>query len=89
MSIKSKNLFSRLNIDRSFLQESVLSREQNATFVKALPIFFSLKPVNDKAERAVKLMQDFHGKIMAKEEQKQCLLRCVQEHSILTVKRRL
>ena len=33
--------------------------------------FFSLKAVNDTAERAVKLIQDFHGKIMDKEEQKQ------------------
>ena len=41
---------------------------------------FSLKAVNDTVERAVKLMQDFHGKITAKEEQKQYLLRCVQEH---------
>ena len=28
----------------------------------------------------VKLMQDFHGKIMAKEEQKQYLSRCSLEH---------
>ena len=41
---------------------------------------FSLKAVNHTAERAVKLMQYFHGKITAKEEQKQYLLRCVQEH---------
>ena len=41
---------------------------------------FSLKAVNDTAERAVKLMQDFHGKIIAKEEQKQYHLCCVQEH---------
>ena len=33
--VKSKILFSRLNIDRSFLQESVSSYEQNATFVEA------------------------------------------------------
>ena len=39
---------------------------------------FSLKAVNDTAERAVKRMQDFHGKIPAKEEQKQYPLRCVQ-----------
>ena len=62
MSVKSKNLFSRLNIDRSFLQESVLSWEQNATFVEAPKKFFSLKAVNDTAERAVKLMEDFHMK---------------------------
>ena len=40
---------------------------------------FSLKAVNDTAERAIKLMQDFHGKITANEEQEQYLLRCVQE----------
>ena len=68
MSVKSKNLFSRLNIDRSFLQESVSSWEQNATFVEAKKLFFSLKAVNDTSERAVKLMEDFHGKITAKEE---------------------
>lgn len=39
-----------------------------------------IKAVNDTAERAVKLMQDFHGLITVKEEQKQYLLRCVQEH---------
>ena len=45
--------------------------------------FFSLKAVNDTAERAVKLIQDFHGKITAKEEQKQYLVCCVQEHGKL------
>ena len=40
----------------------------------------SLKAVNDTAERSVKLMQDFHEKNTAKEEQKRYLLRCVQEH---------
>ena len=39
-----------------------------------------MKAVNDAAERAVKLMQNFHGKIMAKEQQKQYLSCCVQEH---------
>ena len=80
MSIKSKNLFSRLNVDSSFLQENVHSWEENAAFVEAKKKVFSLKAVNDTAERAVKLMQDFHGLITADEEQKQFLLRCVQEH---------
>lgn len=40
----------------------------------------TLSVVNDTAERGVKLMQDFHGLITAEEEQKQFLLRCVQEH---------
>ena len=41
MSVKSMNLFSRLNIDRNFLKESVSSWEQNATFVEAKKGFFS------------------------------------------------
>ena len=80
VSVKSKNLFSRLNLDGSFLQESVSSWEQNTTFVEAKKKVFFLKAVNDTAERAVKLMQDFHGKITAKEGQKQYLLHCVQKH---------
>ena len=39
VSVKSKNLFSQLNIERSFLQESFLPLEQNATFVEAKKIF--------------------------------------------------
>ena len=80
VSQKSKDLFSRLKIDSSFLQENVSSWEENAAFVEAKKKVFSLKAVNDTAERAVKLMQDFHGLITADEEQKQFLLRCVQEH---------
>ena len=48
--------------------------------MEAKKTVFSLKAVNDTAEGAVKLMQDFPGKIMAKAEQKQYLLHCVQEH---------
>ena len=89
VSIKSKNLFPRLNIDRSFLLESVSSMEQNVTFGEAKKKVFSLKAVNDTAERAVKLMQDFHGKITAKEEQKQYLFAVFKntENCTLTAKK--
>lgn len=80
VSIKSKNLFSRLKIDSSFLQENVSSWEENTAFMEAKKQVSFLKAVNDTAERSVKLMQDFHGLITAEEEQKQFLLRCVQEH---------
>ena len=80
VSVKSKNLFSRLYIDRSFLQESVSSLEQNELLWKQKKLFFFSEGSQWSAERAVKLMQNFHGKIAAKEEQKQYLLRCVQEH---------
>jgi len=68
-----------LKIESTFLQDSVSSWKENV-FMEAKRKVNCLKAVNDTAERAVKLMQDFHGKITAKEEQKQYLLRCVQEH---------
>lgn len=79
VSIRSKHMFSRLKINDTFLQECPLW-ESNASLLEAKRTVISLKPVNDTAERAVKLIQNFHGLITAEEEQKQFLLRCVQEH---------
>lgn len=80
VSTSSKNLFSRLKIESTFLQDSVSSWQEYVVFMEAKRKVDCLKAVNDSAERAVKLMQDFHGKITVNEEQKQYLLRCVQEH---------
>lgn len=81
VSIKSTNLFSCLTIDKkNFLKKSVSTWEEDVAYLQAKRKVLSLRAVNDTAERAVKLMQDFHGLITAKEEQKQFLLRCVQEH---------
>lgn len=80
VSEKSKQFLSRLQIDDSFLQEDVSSWDDNAAFLEAKRRISRLKVVNDTVERAVRLMQDFHGLITAEEEQKQFLLRCVQEH---------
>lgn len=80
VSTKSKFLFNRLKIDDSFLKESPTSWPNNASFQQAKTKLLTLKAVNDTAERAVNLMQAFHGLITVEEEQKQFLLRCVQEH---------
>lgn len=80
VSEKSKHFFSRLQIDDSFLKEDVSFWNNNAAFLEAKRRISYLRVVNDTAERAVKLMQDFNGLITAEEEQKQFLLRCVQEH---------
>lgn len=80
VSVKSKFLFNRLKIDDSFLNKSPSSWSSDDTFQKAKMKLLTLRAVNDTAERAVKLMQDFHGLITVEEEQKQFLLRCVQEH---------
>ncbi|XP_025831548.1 uncharacterized protein LOC112904792 [Agrilus planipennis] len=80
VSVKSKQFLPRLQIDDSFLQEDVSTWKQNSAFLEAKRRISRLRVVNDTAERAVKLMQDFNGHITAEEEQKQFLLRCVQEH---------
>lgn len=73
-------MFDRLKIDDSFLHECPTMWSNNASFQEARKKVSTLRAVNDTAERAVKLMQDFHGLITVEEEQKQFLLRCVQEH---------
>ncbi|XP_055916769.1 uncharacterized protein LOC129949371 [Eupeodes corollae] len=80
VSIRSKFFFARLKIDDSFLQESPYSWNTSTSYLQAKNAVSTLRTVNDTAERAVKLMQDFHGLITVEEEQKQFLLRCVQEH---------
>ncbi|KAL4710125.1 hypothetical protein ACJJTC_016527 [Scirpophaga incertulas] len=77
---RSKRFLSRLQIDDSFLWEDVSSHFGNPAFLETRRRLSRLKVANDTAERAVKLMQNFNGLITAKEEQKQFLLRCVQEH---------
>lgn len=73
-------MFTRLKLNSSFLCESPSTWENSASFAEAKATVFCLKAVNDTAERAVKLVQDFNGLITAVEEQKQFLLKCVQEH---------
>ena len=80
VSVKSKALFSRLQIDDSFLNEEPSLWSNNTSFQDAKKKVSVLRAVNDTAERAVKMMQEFHGLITVEEEQKQFLLRCVQEH---------
>lgn len=80
VSERSKQFLLRLQIDDSFLQQDVSSWGNSAAFLDAKRRISRLKVVNDTAERAVKLMQDFNGLITTDEEQKQFLLRCVQEH---------
>jgi len=46
----------------------------------ALQVVRALAVVNDRAERAVVLIQDFNKKLTKGEEQLQCLLQVVSEH---------
>jgi len=48
--------------------------------MNAKNIINSLTIINDTAERAVKLMEDFNASLTLNEEPKQYVLLCVQEH---------
>lgn len=80
VSEKSKQFLSLLQNNDSFLKEDVSSWNNNAAFLEAKRRISCLRVVNDTAERTVKLIQDLNRLIKADEEQKQFLLRCVQEH---------
>lgn len=73
-------MFCRLKVNVDFLTEDPSTWEDSASFLEAKSKVIHLKAVNDNAERAVQLTQQFHGLLTVQEEQKQYLLQCVQEH---------
>ncbi|KAG8234483.1 hypothetical protein J437_LFUL014603 [Ladona fulva] len=60
---QNQSSFDRLKIDDSFLQECPTIWSSNASSQEARKKVSTLRAVNDTAERAVKLIQDFHGLI--------------------------
>lgn len=73
-------MFDRLKINTRFLAEDPSTWAGSESFLAAKSKVIHLKAVNDSAERAVNLMQQFHGLLTVQEEQKQYLLQCVEEH---------
>lgn len=88
ISEKSKDLFSRLQINTDFLEVCPSTSEENTSFWNAKQLVDSLKAVNDTAEQAVKLMQDFNGLFTVGDEQKEYVLCCIQEHWLLGLQKR-
>ena len=78
--LKARTCFHDYILTGVFFKKAFRHRNKMQLLWQEKKKIFSLKAVNDTVERAVKLMQDFHGKLTAKEEQKQYLLFCVQEH---------
>lgn len=74
------NLLKRLGIDTGFLLIDPLKWDENHKFINAKKIVGTLVCVNDTAERAVKLMEEYNGLLTESEEQKQFILQCVMEH---------
>lgn len=77
---KSWFIFQALNIDTNWLYEPVDTWNENADFSFARNVVMHLKVVNDGAERAVKLVEDYCDKVTKDPEMRQNLLQSVEHH---------
>jgi len=72
--------FSRFNINTDFLNDDPSTWDTQISYLHGKEIAYSLNVVNDTAERAVKLMEDFHGTLTKDDKKSELLLQCIQEH---------
>lgn len=79
-SQRSMTFFDMTGISASFIEEDPSEWEELDCFLEGKDTIKSLLVVNDCAERGVKLIQDFCGKLTKNEEQLQYLLQVVQQH---------
>ena len=70
----------QLGLPDKFLWTNPASWENLEEFKQAKAIVGTLKVVNDNAERAVALVQNFSGSITKDEEQLQYLLQVIEDH---------
>lgn len=73
-------LFTQYNLPYSFLDVSPDSWNTHESYIQCRNVFKNLKVVNDTAERAVALVQDFNLLLTKDEAQRQYLLQCVNFH---------
>ncbi|KAF2899144.1 hypothetical protein ILUMI_07032, partial [Ignelater luminosus] len=71
---KPKQLLKRFGVSTDFLELNPTLWKENESYRKAVKILNSLRVVNDKAGRGVKLIDEFNSKITKKEDEKQYLL---------------
>lgn len=72
--------FNRFKISRNFLHEDPHLWADDDEFLEGLLIVNRLAVVNDSAERAVKLMEDYNKVLTKDEQQKQFLLQVVSDY---------
>ncbi|CAI6355839.1 unnamed protein product [Macrosiphum euphorbiae] len=77
---KSKNLFQRFQLSMEFLHQNPENWPNIDSYIEAKNILHHLSVINDAAERGVKLMEDFNTKFTKNENQKQYVLKVVQEY---------
>lgn len=76
----SLNLFDRFNISKEFLELDVSEWPSNEYYLHGLYTFKKLLVVNDIAERAVHLAEQYLNVITSDEKQKQYLIQIVSEY---------
>lgn len=72
--------FDRFGIDTQFLILDSSDWKENEGFKQCLAIVTKLKVVNDSAERAVRLIDEYNNILTHNETQKQYILQLVSEH---------
>nr|CAR82250.1 hypothetical protein [Cotesia congregata] len=76
----SLQFFERFNIDKNFLKLDVETWADNNDYLEGLRIVKNLQIVNDVAERAIKLTQEYINILTTREDQKQYLIQVVSEY---------
>ena len=74
------NFFKKFNINDSFLKLEVEKWHQNDCYLQGLEVAKNIKVVNDIAERAVQLTQEYINVLARDEDQKQYLLQVIKEY---------
>jgi len=80
VSSKTIRFFERFNINLSFIETDPSTWDDNLDYCKGKEIVNNLKVVNDTAERAVKLIEDFNKIGTKNEEQKQYMLQVITKY---------
>lgn len=76
-SKNTKKLLNRFQIPTNFLKSDPSTWNNIEEYRKGKEIVENLKIVNDCAERGIKLVQDYHGKITKDENQRQYLYKVI------------
>ena len=68
------------NFDPTFLSKPAVKWEDDANFQDFRKLVNGFSPINDAAERAVKFVSDFNGKITRDEKQHADMLQGIEQH---------
>lgn len=80
ISQKSRHFFKRFGIPTDFLTKDPKEWVNEPSFNVGLNIVRNMNVVNDSAERAVKLMEDFNLVLSKNEEEKQLIVQIVADY---------